>query len=108
MIIHGRGGEYFGIWAINLLLSIATLGIYSAWAKVRRLRYFYGNTVVDGHALDYHANPIAILKGRLVAAAIIGGFYLAERVYPPAAQACRSNRRQWQRPAAALYCVLDK
>jgi uncharacterized membrane protein YjgN (DUF898 family) len=26
----GRGGEYFRIWIVNLLLSIATLGIYSA------------------------------------------------------------------------------
>lgn len=34
------GSEYFRIWIVNLLLSIVTLGIYSAWAKVRRNRYF--------------------------------------------------------------------
>jgi uncharacterized membrane protein YjgN (DUF898 family) len=28
--------RYFRIWIVNLLLTIATLGIYSAWAKVRR------------------------------------------------------------------------
>ena len=32
---HGRTGEWFGIWIVNLLLSILTLGIFSAWAKVR-------------------------------------------------------------------------
>lgn len=61
------GGEYFRIWIVNLLLSICTLGIYSAWAKVRRLRYFYGSTSLDGAAFDYHGNPVAILKGRLIA-----------------------------------------
>ncbi|MEG1325563.1 MAG: DUF898 family protein, partial [Janthinobacterium sp.] len=38
------GSEYFRIWIVNLLLSIVTLGIYSAWAKVRRNRYFYSST----------------------------------------------------------------
>src|SRR5258707_6333866 len=41
----GRAGEYFRIWIVNICLSIVTLGIYSAWAKVRRKRYFYGNTL---------------------------------------------------------------
>lgn len=34
----GSGSEYFKIWITNLLRSILTLGIYSAWAKVRRNR----------------------------------------------------------------------
>jgi uncharacterized membrane protein YjgN (DUF898 family) len=63
----GKAGEYFGIWIVNLLLSIITLGIYSAWAKVRRKKYFYNNTLIDGVGFDYHARPIAILKGRIIA-----------------------------------------
>lgn len=35
----GTGTQYFGIWIVNLLLSILTLGIYSAWAKVRRQQF---------------------------------------------------------------------
>ena len=62
----GRAGEYFRIWMVNVCLSVLTLGIYSAWAKVRRRRYFYGNTLLDGAALDYLADPRAILKGRLI------------------------------------------
>ena len=42
---RATGAEYFRIWIVNLLLTIITLGIYSAWAKVRRLRYFYGSTL---------------------------------------------------------------
>lgn len=67
VVFTGKAGEYFGIWIVNLLLSIITLGIYSAWAKVRRKKYFYNNTLVDGVGFDYHANPINILKGRIIA-----------------------------------------
>lgn len=63
----GSGGEYFGIWIVNLLLTIVTLGIYSAWAKVRRLQYFYRHTRVAGASFDYHGTGGAILKGRLIA-----------------------------------------
>jgi uncharacterized membrane protein YjgN (DUF898 family) len=62
----GTGSEYFRIWIVNLLLTYLTLGIYSAWAKVRREKYFHQNTHIADHNLDYHGNPIAILKGRLV------------------------------------------
>ena len=68
-------GEYFRIWIVNLALTIATLGIYSAWAKVRKRRYFYGHTRIDGESFEYRANPVAILKGRLIAVAAIVVFY---------------------------------
>src|SRR5690349_21748350 len=63
---RGSGGEYFRIWIVNLLLTIVTLGIYSAWAKVRKMQYFYRNTRLDGAVFDYHGRPWAILKGRLI------------------------------------------
>jgi uncharacterized membrane protein YjgN (DUF898 family) len=78
----GNGGEYFRIWIVNLLLSVVTLGIYSAWAKVRRLRYFYGHTSLDGSSFGYHASPIAILKGRLIAYAVIGVLAVLSEVAP--------------------------
>lgn len=69
----GNGFEYFRIWIVNVLLTIITLGIYSAWAKVRTKRYFYRNTKVDGSPFEYHAKPIQILKGRLL---IFGGYVI--------------------------------
>jgi uncharacterized membrane protein YjgN (DUF898 family) len=63
----GSGGEYFRIWIVNLILTVLTLGIYSAWAKVRREQYFHRNTLLAGSGFDYHGNPRAILKGRVVA-----------------------------------------
>lgn len=59
----GSGSEYFRIWVVNLLLLIVTLGIYYPWAKVRRLRYFHGNTLVDGEPMGFHGSPLKMLKG---------------------------------------------
>ena len=67
----GKAGEFFRIWIVNLLLTIVTLGIYSAWAKVRTKRYFYGSTRVAGSTFSYLANPVTILKGRLIALAFM-------------------------------------
>lgn len=66
-IFTGNGFEYFKIWIVNILLSIITLGIYSAWAKVRNKQYFYGNTLLDGASFSYTANPVQILIGRIIA-----------------------------------------
>jgi uncharacterized membrane protein YjgN (DUF898 family) len=74
----GRGGEYFKIWIVNILLSIVTLYIYSAWAKVRTRRYFYGNTVLDNSAFEYHATGLQLLPGRLIAITLVAMIALGE------------------------------
>lgn len=79
---RGTGGEYFGIWIVNLLLTIVTIGIYSAWAKVRRLRYFYGNTWLAGSAFEYHGRPVQILKGRLIAFAVLVVYQVTINIWP--------------------------
>ena len=73
-IFDGSGSEYFGIWIVNLLLTIVTFGIYSAWAKVRKAKYMYGATSLDGTAFEYHGNPLAILKGRAIALLLVIGY----------------------------------
>ena len=65
----GTTGGFFPIWIVNLFLTIITLGLYSPWATVRKRRYFYGHTWVADANFEYHGNPIAILKGRLIAVA---------------------------------------
>ncbi|MCW8828375.1 MAG: YjgN family protein [Gammaproteobacteria bacterium] len=79
---EGKGGEYFKIWIVNVLLSIVTLGIYSAWAKVRNHRYFYSNTHIANHSFEYLAEPITILKGRIVAALFLAGYLLSGSFMP--------------------------
>ena len=73
----GSGKEYFRIWIVNRMLTVATLGIYSAWAKVRRLQYFDRNTRLAGAVFDFHGDPKAILKGRVLAVALLVAYQYA-------------------------------
>jgi uncharacterized membrane protein YjgN (DUF898 family) len=75
----GSGEEYFGIWLSNVLLSLYTLGGYCAWAKVRRLQYFYGNTWLDNANFAFQGNPRAIFLGRFVVTAILLCLYIASK-----------------------------
>jgi uncharacterized membrane protein YjgN (DUF898 family) len=79
---HGRGAEYFRIWIVNVALSVLTLGIYTAWAKVRTQRYFYGNTYLAGNSFEYHASPWRILIGRAIALTLFLGYSLSVIVLP--------------------------
>src|SRR5207249_9838516 len=78
----GHAGEYFRIWIVSLCLSIATLGVYSAWGKVRKKRYLYAHTKLDGSSFDYRASPLAILRGRILALLLFGGFALSAHFVP--------------------------
>lgn len=80
----GSGSEYFRIWIVNLLLMLLTLGLYFPWAKVRRMRYFYGNTVVDGEPLGFHGDPKKMFKG-FVLVGLLFGLYSAAGKFSPTA-----------------------
>lgn len=79
---RGDGFEFFKIWIVNLLLTILTLGIYSAWAKVRTNRYFYSNMYLAGSPFQYLAKPMQILIGRLIAVAAFVIYSVAASFYP--------------------------
>lgn len=78
----GRGFEYFKIWIVNVLLSLLTLGIYSAWAKVRNKQYFYGNTQLDNASFEYTASPLKILAGRAIAVVFFVLYSVAGKISP--------------------------
>ncbi|MBE9535552.1 MAG: DUF898 domain-containing protein [Proteobacteria bacterium] len=78
----GTAGEYFRIWIVNTFLTIVTLGIYAAWAKVRTRRYFYAHTKLAGHPFDYLANPVAILKGNLIMGGGLALYSTSDFFYP--------------------------
>lgn len=82
----GNAVEYFQIWIVNVFLTLITLGIYSAWAKVRRTRYLYSSTRLAGAAFEYRARPLQILKGRLIAIGMVA-IYVASGHVSPALQA---------------------
>ncbi len=74
----GTTRQYFKIYTVNMLLTILTLGIYSAWARVRTRRFFMGHTYIGKHNLDFDARPLSILVSRLIVVAILGGLLYAE------------------------------
>ncbi len=78
----GTAREYFGIWITNILLSILTLGIYSAWAKVRTKKYFAHHTLIAETGFDYHAKPLNILKGRVIAVVLYFIYGLVSQASP--------------------------
>lgn len=78
----GSAGEFFSIWIVNLCLSIITLGVYSAWAKVRTERYFYGNTWIAGAPFEYLADPLKIFWGRMIAVVIFAAVLISSNLWP--------------------------
>src|SRR5262245_31099382 len=81
----GKATEYFRIWIIGVALSLLTLGIYSAWAKVRSQQYFYRHTWLDGSSFEYIASPRELLRGRLLFAALLTLVFIVQVVFTPAA-----------------------
>ncbi len=79
----GSGSEYFRIWIVNLLLTLLTVGIYSPWAKVRRLQYFYRHTELAGSGFDFHGSPVKILIGRIVATIMLLAYNYSVRLQSP-------------------------
>jgi uncharacterized membrane protein YjgN (DUF898 family) len=62
----GRTGEYFQIWLVNTALTLASVGLYMPWARVRTRRYFLGQIRLQESGLDYQANPRAMFFGWVV------------------------------------------
>ncbi|MFN3861308.1 MAG: YjgN family protein [Roseateles sp.] len=81
----GSGSEYFRIWAVNLLLILVTLGLYLPFAKARRIRYFYANTLVDGQALSFHGDAWKMFRGFVLLILLMGAYSLAGRLSSGAA-----------------------
>lgn len=73
----GSGAEYFRVWIVNVLLSIVTLGLYTPWARRRKIQYFYSHTQVVGSPLEFVAEQRRMVFGFLVFAAMYLAYQLA-------------------------------
>ncbi len=80
LAFHGTAAEYFRIWIVNFCLTLLTLGLFSGWAKVRRKRYLYANTTLDGTPFQYLGRPLPILLGRLLAALMLTLTYIGWQI----------------------------
>lgn len=77
-----NAGSYTLLELQNFFLSVLTLGLYSAWAKVRRRKYITQHTKLDGHAFDFVAKPLVILRSRILVVAILLATTLTEELHP--------------------------
>jgi uncharacterized membrane protein YjgN (DUF898 family) len=69
----GDGGVYFGVWGVNLLLMVVTLGLFTPFARRRKIKYFYAHTVVAGSPLEFTGGLRRMFIGYL----LFFGLYLA-------------------------------
>lgn len=69
----GDGGVYFGVWMVNLLLMIVTIGLFTPFARRRTLKYFYANTQIAGSPLEFTGG----LKRMFLGFLLFFGLYLA-------------------------------
>jgi len=59
----GSAQTLFGMWIVNVLLTLLTFGIYYFWAKVKVRSYILSQTSFDGHRFAYHGTGNELLVG---------------------------------------------
>ena len=69
---HGTGGSLFGIYIVNLFLTLVTLGVYSFWGRVKVRRYILSQTDLEGDRFAYHGTGKELLIGWLKAMLVFG------------------------------------
>src|SRR4051794_33119066 len=65
-VYEGRLGEIYGIFIVNLLLSIVTLGFYRFWGKTRMRRYVWSRVSLSGDPFEYTGTGGELFVGFLI------------------------------------------
>ena len=73
----GDGGVYFGVWLVNILLMVVTLGLFTPFARRRTAKYFYSHTLVAGTPLEFTAGLRRMVVGFLLFFALYLAYQLA-------------------------------
>jgi uncharacterized membrane protein YjgN (DUF898 family) len=76
----GRVGQLYGIFVINLLLTIITIGIYRFWAITRWRRYFWSHMAFQGERFEYTGRGLELFLGFLMAIGILIGLGIATAI----------------------------
>jgi len=69
---HGTGGPLFGIYVVNIFLTLLSLGLYYFWAKVRVRRYLLSHIEFREDRFAYLGTGKEMLKGFLKAVLVFG------------------------------------
>ncbi len=68
---HGRGGSLFGIYVVNILLTLVTLGVYYFWGKAKVRRYLFSQTELDGDRFANHTTGGELFVGWIKVAVLL-------------------------------------
>lgn len=71
-IFWGHGKTLFGIFIVNTLYTLLTLGIYSFWGRVRIREFLSSQTSLAKIRFSYHGTGFELLKGSLKALIVFG------------------------------------
>ncbi len=69
---HGSGGTLFGIYLLNGLLTLFTLGIYSFWGKTKVRSYLWSKTEIERDCFVYHGTGKELMSGFSKAMLVFG------------------------------------
>lgn len=72
LTFHGSGGTLFGIYVVNILLTIATFGLYRFWGRVKIRRFMLSQTGFEGDRFAYHGTGKELLAGFVKALLFVG------------------------------------
>lgn len=65
-VYDGRLGELYGIFLVNILLSIVTFSIWRFWGKTRIRRYLWAHTSLSGDRFEYTGTGGELFVGFLI------------------------------------------
>lgn len=71
----GQGSTYFGIVALNVVLTLITLGLYYPWAKAAYRKYIWNESEFKGSRFVFNGTGKEMFKGFLIAYALLLGLY---------------------------------
>ena len=71
----GKGATYFGIVALNIVMTVITLGLYYPWAKAAYRKYMWNETEFKESRFIFNGTGREMFRGFLIAYLIIIGFY---------------------------------
>jgi uncharacterized membrane protein YjgN (DUF898 family) len=71
----GRDREFWHIVLRGAVLLMLTLGIYRFWLATDIRRFFWANTEIDGRSFEYSGSAVELLRGFLIAIALILPIY---------------------------------
>src|SRR6059036_4136891 len=72
LTFHGSGGTLFGIYVVNILLTIVTFGFYRFWGRTKVRRFMLSQTAFEGDRFAYHGTGKELLLGFVKAVLFVG------------------------------------